>query len=143
MRRVVDRLSFANVVSVVALFVALGGLATALPGHNTVKPDDVADARFRPLPSVEDCDPAGDPWGPPVAAVDAEGIVHLMGAYEGCIGSTLDILPKRYRPATVIRAAGESNGSPAVIEITKLGVMSTFGGTTGEQSISGISYERR
>src|SRR5688500_677920 len=119
MRRVVDRLSFANVVSVIALFVALGGLASALPGSNTVKPDDVANAKFRPLPAVEDCDPAapGSAFGPPVAAVDAEGIVHLMGAYESCSGSTLDLLPRKYRPARHIRAAGVSNGSPATIEI--------------------------
>jgi hypothetical protein len=42
MRRIRQRLTFANVVSVIALFVALsGGTAVALTGSNTVQSDDL------------------------------------------------------------------------------------------------------
>jgi hypothetical protein len=53
MRRIRQRLTFANVVSVIALFVALsGGTAVALSGSNTVQSDDLGPGSQVTAPDV-------------------------------------------------------------------------------------------
>jgi hypothetical protein len=55
MRRVRQHLTFANVVSVIALFAALGGgTAFALNGHDTVQSDDLGPAAQVKAPDVAD-----------------------------------------------------------------------------------------
>jgi hypothetical protein len=130
MRRIRRHLSFANVVAVVALFVALGGGAYAafhLP-KNSVKSRNIKNGQVKNQdlvkPAVvksaglgnelsEACQGITDQWvnsvhdlnGPVGYYRDVDGIVHLTGEAKRCgdppSGDTIFTLPPGYRPPVV------------------------------------------
>src|SRR3954470_8360329 len=101
MRHVRRHVSFANVISVIALFVALGGgTAVALTGSNTVQSDDlgpgaqvkapdvaanaidapdVKDLTFQPLTLKNNWVGNCFGGGVPAIAKSVEGVVYLRG----------------------------------------------------------------
>jgi hypothetical protein len=119
MRRIRKHLTFANVASAIALFVALGGgTAVALSGSNTVFSDDIVNGQVKPqdlapapkvinagLPNT--CGATG--WAndrdldfnPAGYYRDPYGRVFLRGAVRNCSngGGTVFTLPLGYRPA--------------------------------------------
>jgi hypothetical protein len=102
MSRFVKRPSPATVIATVALFIALGGVAGALPGTNKVTNDDVRDLKYKDLVLKNGWASAGDYT--PAAALDAQGTVHLRGAIAQGIadGDNFAQLPSKLRPDAVV-----------------------------------------
>jgi hypothetical protein len=102
MRRIHSHLTYANVISTLALFLVLaGGSAVALNGSNTVSNDDVKDLRFVTLQLTNGWqrDSNQGTYAPSVA-IDDQGVVHFRGAMEQPTGTsnTAFRLPKAFRP---------------------------------------------
>jgi hypothetical protein len=126
LRRFRPRLNFANVVSVIALFVALGGGAYAafhlprnsvrsknLVNHQVKSVDLAREAAFKSAgladDEVGDCSPTPNQWvsigaqnvGPVGYQRDQLGYVHLGGVAEQCgdpASAVIFTLPPGYRP---------------------------------------------
>jgi hypothetical protein len=102
MRRIRAKLTYANVISSLALFLVLaGGSAVALNGSNTVSNDDVKDLRFVTLQLTNGWqrDSNQGTYAPSVA-IDDQGVVHFRGAMEQATGTgnTAFRLPRAFRP---------------------------------------------
>jgi len=110
--RILSRLTYANVMSTLAVFAVLaGGTALALPGRNSVdsgdirngqvKAPDVADLEFKNAKLLNGWVASDDDGALPGFAVDAEGIVHLRGALDGtdALDTVAFTLPRALRPA--------------------------------------------
>ena len=99
MTRFIKPLSPATVIATVALFVALGGVAGALPGQNAVDNGDVKDLKYTGLDFKNTWQRAEGAY-PPAAALDAQGVVHLRGAIQQATpgGSNFALLRKPFRP---------------------------------------------
>jgi hypothetical protein len=100
MSRFKKRPSAGTVIATIALFVALGGVAGALPGKNSVDNSDVRDLKYKNLQLINGWSGVGSSSYPPSAALDAQGIVHLRGAVAQGIadGDTFALLQKPFRP---------------------------------------------
>jgi hypothetical protein len=110
--RIGRRLTYANVMSTLAVFgVLAGGTALALPGRNSVdsgdirngqvKAPDVADLEFKNAKLLDGWLDSDDDDAPPGFAIDAQGVVHLRGALDGsdAIDGEAFRLPRALRPA--------------------------------------------
>jgi hypothetical protein len=165
LRRIRRHLSFANVVSVVALFVALGGGAYAafhLPRNSVksrhikngqVKRRDLAkpqSIRSAGLAVGEDCTPTPNEWvsirtnlfGRVGYYRDLIGRVHLSGDAGRCGNppseDTIFTLPRGYRPATEQSQLGFQNGDTLVrLSVTKGGSVTLPGSAEGDQVFLG------
>jgi hypothetical protein len=106
------RLTYANVMSTLAVFgVLAGGTALALPGRNSVdsgdirngqvKAADVADLEFKNAKLLGGWVDSDDDDAPPGFAVDAQGVVHLRGGLDGsdAVDTMPFRLPRALRPA--------------------------------------------
>ena len=93
------RPSPATVIATVALFIALGGAAGALPGQNKVNNGDVKDLKYKNLQLINGWGASGGSYTA-AAALDAQGVVHLRGAVAQGIadGDTFAVLPGPFRP---------------------------------------------
>jgi hypothetical protein len=148
LRRFHPRLTFANVVSVIALFVALGGGAYAafhLPKNSVrsknivngqVKKPDLAGTLKSP-PTIHMVNDSGEPsfqngWtnygfgGAPAAFFrDREGVVHLQGTVTGGSNTHVFTLPRGYRPSANHEFAALTLNSGPTRAINQLEVQST------------------
>jgi hypothetical protein len=164
--RIRRHLSFANVVSVVALFVALGGgaYAAGLVGSNDiarnairskhikdrqVKSEDVAGASFKDAGLADlpgSCGMANGWFDAPGANVgeyarDVSGFVHLRGDVVRCgsASSTIFQLPEGFRPAhqeQLIAAA--TGGVPDLVQVLPSGEV--LAGGVDEQVLDGLTF---
>jgi hypothetical protein len=144
------RPSPAAVIATVALFVALGGAAVALPGKNKVNNGDVKDLKYKNLTLINN-------WGAnsgsytPGAALDAQGVVHLRGAVAQGISSsdTFTVLPKPFRPdegvSLVIDVVAANQGRLFISPNGEATLSVEQGGpATGHKlfsSLDGVTYE--
>jgi hypothetical protein len=138
----------ALVVALIALFVAIGGVAGALPGKNTIDSGDIKknavkspdiknnnvtgtdvnestlDLPSSSLPSV-----SFQSTGPIQYGKDGFGIVHLRGTVAPfSIGTPIGTLPAGFRPpATVIQPAVGGFSSPCAVEVGANGVVTPYG----------------
>ncbi len=99
MKRFAKRPSPGTVMGTVALFVALGGVAGALPGKDTVDNGDVKDLKYKSIGLKNGWGGASGSYEPG-AAIDAQGIVHLRGGIAQGIadGNNFGRLPQAVRP---------------------------------------------
>ena len=168
LRRFRPRLTFANVVSVIALFVALGGGAYAafhLPKNSVrsknivngqVKKPDLAGA-LKSTPTIHRVSSAGEPpflngWqndGNDVAPAaffrDREGIVHLQGVVTGGTSDFVFTLPPGYRPKVTDEfAALTVNAGPTrainQLEVQDTGDVVLYDPVGLWASLSGVSF---
>lgn len=99
MGRFLKRPSPGTLIATIALFVALGGVAVALPGTNTVNNGDVKDLKFTGLTLKNGW--VGGAFGTraPAVAIGAQGVVHFKGAMEQSPGGSTNAfnLPAKYR----------------------------------------------
>ena len=151
MRRIRQRLTFANVVSLIALFVALGGTAIAavivnsnsqvargtISGHDapsgkhpniisgSINGQDLQNPVFH-KPNLQNGWTAADA-GEPVFTKDSSGIVHLFGSVyrpAGSSASTIFRLPAVYRPSHYVDITVAVVGAvPAVLGIESDGTV--------------------
>jgi hypothetical protein len=127
--RIRDRLTYANVVATIALFVALGGgtyAAFNLPRNSVeskhivngqVKGGDVADVKWKPVTLINGWTAVGDPFNDPGYAIDAEGFVHLRGVLNGSLQTSPAAfdLPPNARPARNQRVAISGTATSALV----------------------------
>jgi hypothetical protein len=99
MGRFLKRPSPGTVIATIALFVALGGVAVALPGRNSVNNGDVKDLKFKGLTLKNGWDGGSFNTRSPAVAIDAQGVVHFKGAMSQSAGSNTNAfnLPAKYR----------------------------------------------
>jgi hypothetical protein len=138
------------VIATVALFVALGGVAGALPGQNKVNNGDVKDLKYKNLTLIDGWGSASGAYQA-AAALDAQGIVHLRGAVAQGIssGDTFTVMPPAFRPdETVVLPIGvvAANQGQLVISSSGEATLSVEQGgpATGHKlfsSLDGVSYE--
>jgi hypothetical protein len=143
------RPSPATVIATVALFVALGGAAGALPGQNRVNNGDVKDLRYRNLTLINGWGSAGNYT--PAAALDAQGIVHLRGAVGQGIadGDTFTVLPRPFRPdenvSLVIDVTAANQGRLSIAPNGEATLSVEAGGPATAHklfsSLDGVTYE--
>ena len=151
MSRFVKRPSAGTVIATIALFVALGGVAGALPGQNKVDNGDVKDLKYKNLNLINGWSGVGSSSYPPAAAIDAQGIVHLRGAVAQGIadGDTFAVLDKAFRPdKTVSLVASMAGIVTGHVTIDPSGQMTATNGPGGVAtahklftSLDGVSYE--
>jgi hypothetical protein len=116
MGRFIKRPSPGTVIATIALFVALGGVAVALPGTNSVKNDDVKDLQFQNLNLKNGWQQYGFGTGKAKVAIDAQGVVVFRGAIAQPTGANSNAfrLPAQFRPNREVWVAtdmfGASNG---------------------------------
>jgi hypothetical protein len=132
-----------------ALFIAIGGVAGALPGKNSVDNGDVKDLRYKALAMKNG-------WGAsfgtyePAAAIDAQGTVHLRGGIaQGVAGDeNFARLPKALRPdEDVFFVVDQTAANQGRVLINANGEMSAFheaGGSASNAqlftSLDGITF---
>jgi hypothetical protein len=128
MSRFFKRPSPAMVIATAALFVALGGVAGALPGTNSVDNGDVKDLKYKNLELKNGWSSSGSGYTP-AAALDAQGIVHLRGSIAQGIadGDNFAQLPNALRPDQPVTM-------PVDLTSTSLGRLSID--TAGEMTVS-------
>jgi hypothetical protein len=151
MSRFVKRPSAGTVIAIIALFVALGGVAGALPGQNRVDNGDVKDLKYKNLTLINGWSGVGSSSYPPSAAIDAQGIVHLRGAVAQGIadGDTFAVLDKAFRPdksvSLVAALAGAGLGHVTIDASGQMTVANGPGGVATAHklftSLDGLSYE--
>jgi hypothetical protein len=151
MTGLIKRPSPGTVIATIALFVALGGVAVALPGNNSVDNGDVKDLKYKPLPLLNGWSDAGSFNYKAGVAIDAQGIVHLRGAIaQGIAGSNnFAHLQKAYRPAKqVFLVVDQTNANQGRVLIEPNGdafVSAEAGGSQSNAqlftSLDGLSYE--
>ncbi len=144
------RPSPATVIATVALFVALGGAAGALPGQNKVKNDDVKDLKYKNLTLINNWSSNSGSYTA-AAALDAQGIVHLRGAVAQGISSsdTFAVLPGPLRPdasvSVVIDTVAANQGRLSISPNGEATLTVEQGGpATGHKlfsSLDGVTYE--
>jgi len=144
------RPSPATVIATIALFVALGGAAGALPGQNKVNNGDVKDLKYKNLTLIDGWGSASGAYRPG-AALDAQGIVHLRGAVAQGIasGDTFTVMPGPFRPdETVILTTGIVAANQGQLVINPNGEATLApeqgGPATGHKlfsSLDGLTYE--
>lgn len=150
MRVLGKRPSPATVIATVALFIALGGAAGALPGQNKVNNGDVKDLKYKNLPLINGWSAAGGTYTP-AAALDAQGVVHLRGAVAQGIadGDTFALLQGPFRPdEQVVLVIDVTAGNQGRLVINPNGQASLAveqgGPATAHKlfsSLDGVSYE--
>jgi hypothetical protein len=151
MSRFVKRPSAGTVIATIALFVALGGVAGALPGQNKVDNGDVKDLKYKNLNLINGWSDVSSSNYPPSAAIDAQGIVHLRGAVAQGIadGDTFAVLDKPLRPdKSVSLVATMSGAASGRVTIDPNGQMTAAPGPGGVvtahklfTSLDGVTYE--
>jgi hypothetical protein len=151
MSRFAKRPSPGTVIATVALFVALGGVAAALPGQNTVNNGDVKDLRYRNLDLKNGWSAYGSNNYSPAAALDAQGIVHLRGAIAQGIadGNNFARLQRAFRPdKDVYLPVDMTNANQGRVIILQSGQASATAEAGGSQSnaqlftsLDGVTYE--
>jgi hypothetical protein len=116
--RVLERLSYANVVATIALFLALGGGAYALSGRNTVRSDDIVNGQ------VKSSDIGGSQVkkGNLAASAVTGGKVAADTLFSGDIGSG---------------AIGSAEVADGAIGAPDLGANSVGSGAVADNSITG------
>lgn len=166
MRRIRQRLTFANVVSLIALFVALGGTAIAavivnsnsqvargtISGHEppsgkhpniisgSINGQDLQNPVFH-KPNLRNGWTAADA-GEPVFTKDSSGIVHFFGSVVsgGASSSTIFRLPAAYRPSHYVDVPVAVVGAvPAVLGIESDGTVYPYDPTTFVD-LEGVSF---
>jgi hypothetical protein len=154
----------ALIVAVVALFVALGGIAGALPGKKTVDKNDLkkntvasknvindgltgTDIKESTLNLPADALPSisYQNSGPIQYGKDGFGVVHLRGPASGIpIGGTITTLPTGFRPPTTQDfAAIGLFSSPCEVEVGTDGAVKLFGTAscqTGLIEVNGVTF---
>jgi len=151
MSRFVKRPSPATVIATVALFVALGGIAGALPGTDKTENDDVKDLKYKDLDLKNGWSASGSSGYTPGAALDAQGIVHLRGAIAQNIadGDNFAQLPGALRPdASVFVVVDLSAANQGRLSISPDGAMTVAveqgGPVTAHKlftSLDGVTFE--
>ena len=149
MKRFARRPSPGTVMGTVAVFVALGGVAGALPGKDTVDNDDVEDLKYKSIGLKNGWGGASGSYEPG-AAIDAQGIVHLRGAVAQGIadGNNFGRLPQAVRPDETVSfpidVAGPAPTNGGELVIGADGEMTVSGNATQHKlfsSLDGISFE--
>jgi hypothetical protein len=153
------RLSYANVMATIAVFIALGGGAYAaftLPpnsvGTKQLKDSAVTKKKLAPEQSfiaptlasgVTAIGPPNPPFTDPGYMKDNFGFVHLKGTYNcgGTLGRLLFQLPSGYRPSRIAEGAAFNNSpSPGFWEVFPSGSVQANCGTTGQVSLDGVIF---
>jgi hypothetical protein len=144
------RPSPATVIGTIALFVALGGAAGALPGQNKVNNGDVKDLKYKNLTLINGWSSNSGSYTA-AAALDAQGIVHLRGAVAQGIadGDTFAVLPGKLRPdegvSLVIDVAGANQGRLFISPNGEATLSVEAGGGATQHklfsSLDGVTYE--
>jgi hypothetical protein len=164
-----SRLTFANVVSVIALFIALGGGAYAVSTaqknsvvsksikdgqvkqRDLASPEAMHDAGLPELVDLDTClDAPPDQWmvyNPDVQGVgyyrDRDGFVHLTGVAMACGSApqTIFTLPPGYLPAHWERFA-VTNGptTVATVDVKQDGRVGAVSDNTEELALAAISF---
>ena len=101
LRRLRDKLSYANVMATLAVALVLGGgTAAALQGQNSVQNNDVQDLSFKILTLKNGWEPYRNGLYAPAVALDDQGEVHIRGAIDQTAGTNNVAfkLPKEFRP---------------------------------------------
>ena len=150
MDRFIKRPSPATVIATIALFVALGGVAGALPGTNSVDNGDVQDLEYKNLDLKNGWSQFGSSYKP-AAAIDAQGIVHLRGVItQGIAGSNnFARLPRALRPdRDVFMPVDQTAGNQGRVGIDPDGEAEVSAEAGGSQSnaqlftsLDGVTYE--
>ena len=154
----------ALVVSMMALFVALGGIAGALPGKKSVDKNDLKKNVVKSKNVAPDALTGGDikestlnlpanslpsvsyqNAGPIQYGKDGFGVVHLRGSANGIsIGGTIATLPAGFRPPTTQDfAAIGLFSSPCEVEVGTDGAVKLFGTAscqTGLIEVNGVTF---
>ena len=138
----------ALLVAVVAVFVALSGIAGALPGKKSVDKNDLKKNVVKSKNVGKDALTGGDikestlnlpagslpgityqQAGPIQYGKDGFGVVHLRGSATGAsIGSTFANLPAGFRPpSTQLFAAVGGFSSPCAVQVGDDGTVKLFG----------------
>jgi hypothetical protein len=151
MSRFPKRPSPGTVIATVALFVALGGVAAALPGRNSVNNGDIKDLRYTDLNLKNGWSAYGSGSYRPGAALDAQGIVHLRGAIAQGIadGNNFARLQTAFRPdKDVFMPVDTTNANQGRVFILADGQASVVAEAGGSQSnaqlftsLDGVTYE--
>jgi hypothetical protein len=164
-----SRLTYANVMATIAVFVALGGAAWAVvtaPRNSVlsssikngeVKRKDFGVApKFTSVPrmpgAVTGCSPGfGDVWGAAATGDtfngvgywrDPMGIVHLRGVAVRCnsAGNTVFTLPEGYRPDVLYTLPAIQSTGPGRLEITRTGEVVSQLAQNESVSFQGMSF---
>lgn len=154
----------ALVISLIALFAAIGGVAGALPGKNTIDSGDIkknavkssdikndkvtgADIKESTLNLPEGSLPGlqFQTAGPIQYAKDGFGVVHLRGnATSVSFGNAFATLPAGFRPsATQLFAAVGGFSTPCAVQVGNDGTVKPFGTAdcnTLVISVDGITF---
>lgn len=162
LRKLRARLTYANVMSTIAVFLAIGGgLAWALANNSVrsrhivngqVKKQDVQDLRYTNLNLKNGWSSFGGSLTP-AAALDAQGVVHLRGAIAQGIadGDNFAQLPTAFRPnQDVFMPVATGNHNLGRLNVEPNGEMTVepdAGGTVPADahknftSLDGVTYE--
>jgi hypothetical protein len=168
-RRIRSHLTYANVVSTIALFIVLGGVSYAafhLPKNSVksknivnhkVKPIDLAEpppAQNAGLPSANDCSGTGpnqwisqrpDVFGNVGYYRDLDGQVHLTGVTQKCGappgGAVVFVLKPGYQPQTTqTQAVDVNNGKTTNVIVFDDGEVSINANDKDAVSLAGVSF---
>jgi hypothetical protein len=153
------RLSYANVMATIAVFIALGGGAYAafkLPQNSVgtkqlkdraVTKEKLASEQSFVAPTlasgVTAIGPPNPPFSDPGYMKDNFGFVHLKGSYNcgGTGGRLLFQLPSGYTPSKIAEGAAFSNSaSPGFWEVFPSGSVEANCGATGQTSLDGVVF---
>jgi hypothetical protein len=150
MSRLTKRPSPGTVIATLALFVALGGIAGALPGSNRVTNNDVKDLNYTNLNLKNGWSRAFGAYRPAVA-LDAQGVVHLRGAIaQGIAGSdNFARLPRAFRPNedvfVPVDQTAANQGRVIIFETGQMHAVAEAGGSQSNAqnftSLDGVTFE--